>query len=321
VITAIYCYNKIYRPSSWIVLDIKAYIPHYSWHRFTESNAHFLSELFYRLVPIDAGMVLAAWALVFLYAFLRRDRMLQLMAFWIVITPLPLAFIRLRGGACLYFLLFGCAMIFAKLASDVITLISKSSIWLGQGVGVGATTGAIIAGAATNRVRGAAIGAAVGAAASKMSPPIFRIFATILVASALAMFTRWENQRSFGHIRALLNSGQKTLHVIQAFRSLNLRPAPDSVILLRPEKHFQQNGYYLASFASLAPNDPLRELIVEHSPRYWGCVASLGWGDRSLRIQVEDQHHQLTEEQTAKMNYIISFDEFQAELIRGPPPG
>ncbi len=86
-------------------------------------------------------------------------------------------------------------------------------------------------------------------------------------------------------------------------------------------KHFQQKGYYLASFASLAPNDPLRELIVEHSPRYWGCVASLAWGDRSLRMHIEDQHHQLTEEQTAKMNYIISFDEFQAKLIRGPPPG
>jgi len=343
-ITAIYCYNKIYGPGfagnfttefvehrleparlpSWVIAALELYTPHYSWRRFTESNAHFVSELFYYLVPnhvLTGGMLLAIWALLFAYAFLRRDRMLQLMAFWVVITPLPLAFISPRGGARLYILLFGWAMVFAKLASDVITLISKSSIWLGQGVGVGATTGAIIAGAATNRVRGAAIGAAVGAAASKMSPPIFRIFATILVASALAMFTRWENQRSFGHIRALLNSGQKTLHVIQAFRSLNLRPAPDSVILLRPEKHFQQNGYYLASFASLAPNDPLRELIVEHSPRYWGCVASLGWGDRSLRIQVEDQHHQLTEEQTAKMNYIISFDEFQAELIRGPPPG
>jgi hypothetical protein len=139
------------------------------------------------------------------------------------------------------------------------------------------------------------------------------------VAFALAVFTQWENQR-FGRIRALLNSDQKTPHVIQAFRSLNLHPAPGSLILLRPEKHFQQNGYYLASFASLAPNNPLRELIVEHSPRYWGCVASLVWGDRSLRIQIEDEHHQLTAEQTAKMNYIISFDEFQAKLIRGPPP-
>ncbi|PYK50901.1 MAG: hypothetical protein DME20_03290 [Verrucomicrobia bacterium] len=292
VITAIYCYNKIYGPSSWIVLDIKAYIPHYSWHTFTESNAHFLSELFYRLVPIDAGMVLAAWALVFLYAFLRRDRMLQLMAFWIVITPLPLAFIQLRGGACLYILLFGWAMIFAKLASDVITLISKSSIWLGQGVGVGATTGAIIAGAATNRVRGAAIGAAVGAAASKMSPPIFRVFATILVASALAMFTQWENQR-FGRNPALLNSGQKTLHVIQAFRSLDLHPSPGSMILLRPENGFYQGGWY---------------------PVF---VAALVWNDHSLRIYAEGQH-QVSQQQIANMNYIISFNEFHAKLIPVP---
>jgi hypothetical protein len=63
-------------------------------------------------------MLLAIWALLFAYAFLRRDRMLQLMAFWVVITPLPLAFISPRGGARLYILLFGWAMIFAKLASD-----------------------------------------------------------------------------------------------------------------------------------------------------------------------------------------------------------
>jgi hypothetical protein len=341
-ITAIYVYNKIYGPGfagnfttefvehrseparlpSWVIAALALYTPHYSWRRFTESNAHFVSELYY-LVPnhvLTGGMLLAIWALLFAYAFLRRDRMLQLMAFWVVITPLPLAFISPRGGARLYILLFGWAMIFAKLASDVITLISKPSTLLGQAGAVGAATRAIVVGAATSRVRWAAIRAAAGAVVGKTSPVMFRAFATVLVAFALALFTRWENQR-FGRIRALLNSHQKTLHVIQAFRSLNLHPAPGSLILLRPEKHFQQNGYYLASFASLAPNDPLRELIVEHSPRYWGCVASLGWGDRSLRIQIEDQHHQLTEEQTAKMNYIISFDEFQAELIRGPPPG
>ena len=38
-----------------------------------------------------------------------------------------------------------------------------------------------------------------------------------------------ENQRS-GRIRALLNSGQETVHVVQAFRSLNLRPASGSMI-------------------------------------------------------------------------------------------
>ena len=341
-ITAIYCYNKIYgsgfagnftaefvehRPEparlpSWVVAALELYRPHYSWRRFAESNAHFVSDLFY-LVPnhvLTGGMVLAIWALLFAYAFLRRDRMLQLMVFWIVIIPLPLAFISPRGGARLNILLFGWAMIFAKLASDVITLISKSFTLLGQRDAVSATTRAIVVGAATSRVRWAATPAAAGAVVSKKSPVIFRAFATVLVAFGLAVFTQWENQR-FGRIRALLNSGQKTFHVVQALGSLNLRPAPASVILLRPEKHFQQNGYYLASFASFAPNDPLRELIVEHSARYWGCVASLTWGDRSLQIHIEDQHHQLTEGQAAKMTYIISFDEFQAKLIRGPPPG
>ena len=341
-ITAIYCYNRIYGPGfagnftaavaeyrsgpaglpSWLIAALELYTPHYSWRRFTESNVYFASELFY-LVPnhvLTGGMLLAIWALLFAYAFLRRDRMLQLMAFWVVITPLPLAFISPRGGGRLYILLFGWAMIFAKLASDLITLISKSFTLLSQDRAVGAATRPMELGAATRGARWAAMREAAGAVVGNTSPVMFRAFATVLVAFAFAVFTQWENQRS-GRIRTLLNSGQKNLHVIQAFRSLDLRPAPGSLILLRPEKHFQQNGYYLVSFASLAPTDPMRELIVERSPQYWCCVASLTWGERSLRIQIEDQYHQFTEEQTAKMNYIISFDEFQAKLMRGPPPG
>jgi len=154
-ITAIYCYNKIYGPGfagnfttefvdhrlepsrlpSWVVAALELYRPHYSWRRFIESNAQFVSELFYYRVPnhvLTGGMLLAIWALLFAYAFLRRDRVLQLMAFWVVIIPLPLVFISPRGGARLNILLFGWAMIFAKLASDVITLISKSSTLLAQ---------------------------------------------------------------------------------------------------------------------------------------------------------------------------------------------
>jgi hypothetical protein len=288
-ITAIYCYNKIYGPRSWVVAGLEAYTPHYSWHRFMKSNEGFISELFYYLVPKSTGgVVLAAWGLVFAYAFLRRDRMLQLMAFWVVIIPLPLAFIPTRRGACLYLLLFGWAMIFAKLVSDLITLISRSSTLLGKDVGVGAATGA-----ATNHVRGAAIGAAIGAAAGKTSPPIFRVFATVLVASVLAIFTQWENQR-FGSVPAsLLSIGQKASHVIQAFHSLDLHPAPGSMILLRPESRFYQNKHY-----------PL-------------FVASLVWNDHSLRIYVAGAN-QVTEQQIAKMDYIISLTEFQGKLLRTP---
>jgi hypothetical protein len=236
------------------------------------------------------GMLLPLWAAIFVYAFWRRDRMLELMAFWVVITPLPLAFIPLRGGACIYILLFGWAMIFAKVISDLIRQLSKSPISVRQGVGAGATTGAVIEGAATNRVRRGAI---TGAAAGKMWPQIFRIFATILVASVLAIFTQWENQR-FGSVPAsLLSIGQKTSHVIQAFHSLDLHPAPGSMILLRPESRFYQNKHY-----------PL-------------FVASLVWNDHSLRIYLAGAN-QVTEQQITKMNYMISLSEFQAKLLRGP---
>jgi hypothetical protein len=151
------------------------------------------------------------------------------------------------------------------------------------------------------------------------SPAIFQACAAVVIAFVLAAFTGWENQRLDVN-RAFRNSGQRTLHVVEALRALNLHPSPGAMILLTPEKEFFQNGYYPKYFASLAQDNPLRQLIVKLSPRYWYYVASLVWGDRSLRINVDDQH-QFTNEQIAKMDYIVSFDEFAARIVRGPPSG
>jgi hypothetical protein len=138
------------------------------------------------------------------------------------------------------------------------------------------------------------LGEGAGTAADKMSPAIFRVFATVLVALGLAILTQWENQR-FDRIRGLLSVGQGTSHFIQAFRSLDLHPPSGSRILLTPEKRFYQNGYYPA------------------------FVASLVWNDHSLRTYVAGQG-QLTEQQIIDMNYIISFSEFELKVIRGPEP-
>jgi hypothetical protein len=341
LITAIYCYNKIYglgfagnfstevivyrlnpaRPDSWIIATLlEPFTPRYTWHRFVESNTRFFSELFY-LGPnhvLTGEMLVAIWALLFAYAFLRRDHALQLMAFWVVVTPLPLAFLTPRGGGRLYIPLFGWAMIFAKLAWDVLAVIYKSPALLRQS-GRGLTqVQQSLDDVVTDRPRWTPIKAAAGAM-GQMSSLRFQTFAMIVIAFGLAVFTQWENQRS-GRVRTILNSGQKALHVIQAFRSLNLHPAPGSTILLMPEKHFYQRGYYPGYFASLARDNPLRQVIVELAPRYWYYVASLVWGNPTLRIYSEDRD-QFSEEQTSKMNYIISFDEFQAKLIRSPPPG
>jgi hypothetical protein len=341
VITAIYCYNKIYGSGyvgnfSAQVVDYRTkatgldrgiaallefYTPRYSWQRFIESNARYVSELFY-LVPkhaLSGEMLLAIWALLFVYAFLRRDCVLKLMAFWVVITPLPLAFIFPRGGGRLDIPLFGWAMIFAKLAWDAITVICRCPALLRRNLGWEPRLQQSSGDVAADRARWAPVTAAGRAMMGKISPVTFRVFAMVVVAFGVAVFTQWENQRS-GRIRGVSNSEQKAVHVAQALRSLNLKPAPRSMILLKPEKEFYQSRYYPEYFASMAQDNPLRQVILENAPRYWYYVASLVWGNHTLQIHVEDQER-FTDDQIAKMDYIISFNEFQAKLIAGPPPG
>lgn len=289
VLTAVYIYGKTHGSHSLVRHEV--YRPRYSWHNFLTSNASFISELSYRHHAISPAALLLLWAAVFIYAFMRRDRGLQLMAFWVVLVPLPIAFIHpIRGGACLYLLLFGWATIFAKLASDVIVLISKCSTLVGQGVGVGVTTGAVIGAAATHRARGAAIGAAIGACAGKLPPRTFRAFAMTLLIFGIAIVTQWKNQH-LGRIPGILRSGQRTLHAIESFRSLDLHPASGSNILLKSTLPFK-NGW-ISLF-----------------------IASLVWNDHSLQIWV-DGKNELSPQQVANMNYVISFTESEARLLRG----
>ena len=290
VLTAVYIYGKTHGSNSLVQHDV--YRPRYSWHNFLTSDASFISELSYRHHAISPAALLLLWAAVFVYAFMRRDRGLGLMAFWVVLVPLPIAFIHpIRGGGCLYLLLFGWATIFAKLASDVILLIAKCSTLLGQGVGVGATAGAVIGAAATHRARGAAIGAAIGACAGKLPPRMFRAFAITLLISGIAIVTQWENQH-LGRIPGIFRSGQRTLHAIESFRSLDLHPASGSNILLKSVLPFKN----------------------EWIPLF---IASLVWNDHSLQIWL-DGKNELSPQQVANMNYVISFTESEARLRRGP---
>src|SRR5438067_11822579 len=216
LVTAIFIYAEL--NSAYSLAHLEAYRPVFSWRRFTLTNAHFINELLYDSVSRIGWAILVAWPVIFLYAFWRRDRLLQLMAFWVVITPLPLAFIPARGGAMLYIVLFGWAMIIAWVLQDLIGLVGKLL------------------------------------ALSEPRTAMLRTLATAGMAVAFAVFTHWENQR-FERTRRLLSSGQKSLHVIQAFRSLNLHPSPGSSILLKPETSFYQNGYYPLFVASLVWND------------------------------------------------------------------
>ncbi len=271
LLTVFYIYGKTHGSGSLASLD--PYRPEYSWHNFTASNAKFVGELLFAGHTITPITVLVLWAFIFIYAFMRRDSTLQLMAFWIVIVPLPVAFIiPLRGDASLYLLLFGWAMIFAKVTFDLITLISEFLVFLG------------------NRALPTATGAIIGDASRKVSLRVFRIVATLLVAFALAAFTQKENQR----LRVpLTNVGAKTSHVIHTFRSMGLRPLHGSNILLLLKENPFQNKWNVF------------------------FIASLVWNDHSLRIWVENVN-ELTPQQQANVDYIISVSEFDADVIRSP---
>jgi hypothetical protein len=113
-----------------------------------------------------------------------------------------------------------------------------------------------------------------------------------VLAVSFAFFTDWENRR-LGTVPNLLGVGQKVSHVIAAFDSLNLQPAPHSTVLLRPVEQLFQNKWH-----------PL-------------FIASLVWNDHSLQIWI-DKLSQTTPEQLAKVDYIISLTEFEATVIRSP---
>src|SRR5262245_40103289 len=278
-LTAIYVYDKIYGTGSVTRLD--AYRPRYSWLNFTTLNARFIGELLYAPEAVTPTALLLLWAGVFIYAFWRRDRMVWLMAFWVVIVPLPIAFLLpIRSGACLYLLLFGWAMIFARVACDLIGFVANAFASPAQGSGSVQTTPDESASVSSINPAG------------KASGWITKVAIVSLLAVSLAIFTHWENQR-LQVVPNLLSVGQKVSHVLAAFDSLNLQPTPHSTVLLKPDEQLFQNKW-----------QPL-------------FVASLVWNDHSLQIGI-DKLNKLTPEQLAKVDYIISLTEFEATLIRSP---
>ena len=299
LIAAIYCYAKMYGPDGLYVHSEgrEGYMPHYSWHAFGRANANFISQLFY-LGPhqwIPVRLVFAAWGLVFLYAFLRRDRMVELMAFWVVITPLPLAFIvPIRGEASLVIPFFGWAMIFAKLVSDLIEMVCRSSIVTERRYVLGAFIGAIVLGAGSGYAAAALIGALAGAVAVKLPSARFPAIAFVVLVFGLAIHNEQQNHR---WARYLLRAGEKEAHLISAFRALDLRPKPASKILLT--------------------DNPLAGAPFGEE---WATlfIPKLLWNDHSLTIWLERPDHTLNDQERAGMDYILAIHEFNVDVIRQP---
>jgi hypothetical protein len=88
-----------------------AYRPHISLAQAIDFHSRTLAVLFYRPDPLGAG-TLAALAIAVTYAAWRRRRPdLRFYWFWIVLTPLPIEFLRGRGGSADYVPLVGWSLL------------------------------------------------------------------------------------------------------------------------------------------------------------------------------------------------------------------
>jgi hypothetical protein len=114
-LTLIFILGKTIGPGALTESDM--YRPVFTWARFSSSNTLFLNTIFYTDV-FTMGRVLALWG-VLLYLGLRNwglrkfDPRWLFLWVWVVVTPLPLAFLPDRGRATLYIIVAGWAMLAA----------------------------------------------------------------------------------------------------------------------------------------------------------------------------------------------------------------
>ena len=174
----------------------------------------------------------------------------------------------------------------------MIALISRTFMFPGQRVAVDHKTKAMSETHDSGAAGDAPILGILRATVGKTPGWTVRIILVSVLAVSFALFTDWENRR-LRTVPNLLSVGEKVCHVIAAFDSLNLRPAPHSTVLLKVDEQLFQNKW---------------------RPSF---IASLVWNDHSLRIWTE-KLTRITPEQVVKIDYIISLTEFEATVIRSP---
>jgi hypothetical protein len=238
-ITVVFIAVKTWGPGS--LMNAEGFRPVYTWARFMETNIRYLNEIFYT-ERFSASLVILAWAAL-LYAGLRNwDCRLLLLWVWVVATPLPIAFIPGRGGACLYIVAAGWALVAAILLEALARLIAREPVFARL------PSGAVVS--------------------------------CVLLAGVLlyGYETEWFHHfREPGY----LQSGDKTWSLIQQFRNLPVHPAHGSRIIFLNDPFPGCDTFFIASLwwsdhsLKMKLQDPL------NTPPRDGCD-SAHFSDREL---------------------------------------
>ena len=100
-----------------------AYRPVFTWTRFLSTSRHFLGDIT-NTGDWPAWGVLALWALLFAAAWGARSRTLKFAWLFLMVSPIPVAFIPGRGASQYYVPWFGCVLYGAALLVGVLRFVT-----------------------------------------------------------------------------------------------------------------------------------------------------------------------------------------------------
>lgn len=126
-ITAVFILGKTTGADALTAMS--GYRPEFSWARFSESSVRFLNTIFYT-DSFNMPGVLALWGLLLILGIWKLTRPMSdprwlFLWIWVMVTPLPLAFLPGRGAATLYIVAAGWAMIGAMAARFLVRWLSR----------------------------------------------------------------------------------------------------------------------------------------------------------------------------------------------------
>jgi hypothetical protein len=97
-----------------------------TWARFSQSSVRFLNDLFYANDFTMMSVIVLWAALLAIGVFRRRDPRWLFAWVWVMVTPLPLAFLPDRGGAQLYIVLPGWSLAVAPGCRAVVRFLARN---------------------------------------------------------------------------------------------------------------------------------------------------------------------------------------------------
>jgi hypothetical protein len=109
-LTAVFGIGRFLGHGSYSLLTNGAYRPVFSADQFTKTSANFFGDLLLQGHAVSYATVLAIWAIMLAAALLLKSRTLQFAWLFLMISPIPVAFILPRGAPQYYVSFFGWAL-------------------------------------------------------------------------------------------------------------------------------------------------------------------------------------------------------------------